>query len=330
MTAEDQGADQRKATVTARLCGPVNLGKKLRSLRDGDSAFIDAVLMGRAAIPVLREVLFESDPGGIFEPQRRAIQALAMLKATNVLKEFIRGWKPSSDPVERFGNEAVLSSAARALGATLEDEAYQILRAIAQRYPVPGVIESIGYFRRAESIPILVRALADDLGRSPAEQAIRIFGRAAVPLLIHAVSNPISKFRGRESPSSIRRYRSILRLILELGSPEGLWDRVRNLACDSDDEISMLVCKIGLVAAGDTERHECASRLVTLLSRVAWPLNQEIEESLVGNVEIAHKIVDRILNGSMNHLPKDLERVRFKRSLQRLKARWSLRSDVLS
>jgi hypothetical protein len=102
-----------------------------------------------------------------------------------VLKEFVASWKRASDPVERFGDEAVLGAAARALCTTLDDEVYPMLAAVARLHPLSEVIEALGYFRRAESIPILVAALEDDFARPSAEQAFknqRRVGQAEIEL----------------------------------------------------------------------------------------------------------------------------------------------------
>jgi hypothetical protein len=62
---------------------------------------LDALVIGSDAIPALRQLPFERDRAGIFQPRRRAIQALAAFEAFDVLREFIAGWRPTSDPVER-------------------------------------------------------------------------------------------------------------------------------------------------------------------------------------------------------------------------------------
>jgi hypothetical protein len=304
------------------------LASRLRSLHEGDVAVVEAIAIGATAIPVLRALLFERDPAGIFEPRRRAVQALAVLKATRVLKEFVAGWKPPADPVERFGDEVVLGAAARALGATLDDEAYPILVAVARRYPVQEVIEALGYYRRAESIPLLAAALADDFSRPAAEQAFRLLGQTAIPTLMQVASNVGANLSGREAQSSIRRRRSALKLILELGPTRELWQRLRELVEDSDVEIAALACRIGLTAAGDTAGRECAYRLVALLRRVRWPFNREIEDCLRDNFAIACEFVDRALSGAIDGSANDIERARFKRSLRRVKALGSARLDA--
>jgi hypothetical protein len=304
------------------------LTSRLRSLHEGDVAVVEAIAIGARAIPVLHGLLFEGDPAGIFEPRRRAVQALAVLKAARVLKEFVAGWKPPADPVERFGDEAVLGAAARALGATLDDEAYAILAAVARRYLVREVIEALGYYGRAESIVILVATLADDFSRQPAEQAFRLPGQDAIPALIQTASRSVANLSGRESPSSIRRRRSALRLILEVATTRELWDRLRDLVEDPDSEIAALACRIGLVAAGDTAGRECAYWLVALLLRVRWPLNREIEDCLRDNFAIACEFVDRALSGAIDGSANDIERARFKRSLRRVKALGSARLEA--
>ncbi|MGB8682585.1 MAG: hypothetical protein WCD12_06855 [Candidatus Binatus sp.] len=306
------------------------LARRLRSLTEGDIAVIDAIAIGAPAIPVLRGLLFERDPAGIFEPRRRAVHALIVLKATDALKEFVAGWKPAADPVERFGDEVVLGAAARALGTTLNDEFYPVLAAVAGKYPVSEVIEALGYFRRSESIPILLAALADDFSRTAAEQAFRLLGQPAAPALMEVASRCGTNFSGRESQSSIRQRRSALRLMLELGPTRELWERLSDLVQDSDTEIAVLGCRIGLAAAGDTAGRDCACRLVALLPRARWPLNQEIEDCLRDNLAIASEFVDRALSGWIDGSTNEIERARFKRSLRRVKALGSARLDAES
>lgn len=306
------------------------LARRLRSLTEGDIAVIDAIAIGAPAIPVLRALLFERDPAGIFEPRRRAVHALIVLKATDVLKEYVARWKPAADPVERFGDEVVLGAAARALGTTLNDEFYPVLAAVAGKYPVSEVIEALGYFRRVESIPILVAALADDFSRPAAEQAFRLLGQAVAPALMEVALRCGTNFSGRESQSSIRQRRSALRLILEFGPTRERWERLRDLVNDPDNEIAVLACRIGLGAAGDTAGRECAYMLVVLLPRARWPLNQEIEDCLRDNLAIASEFVDRALSGWIDGSTNEIERARFKRSLRRVKALGSARLDAES
>lgn len=307
--------------ITANAAKLSDLGRHLRSLHDGDGAVIEAIGIGAPAIPVLRALLFERDPSGIFEPRMRAAQALAALRATSELKQFVREWKSASDPVERFGDEAVLGTAARFLGATMTEEVYLILMAVGRKHPVPRVIEALGDFGRPESIPIMVRALADDVSRTAAERALRILGEAAISALIGAALRPVANFWGFEIPSSVRRRRSALMLLLEFGATRDIWDLIRGLASDSDDEIAVRACAIGLTAGTSPDQRDCARLMVELLRRVRWPLHQEIEDCLIGNFVIAGEFVDQALRGPTDGIANDFARARFKRSLRRIAAR---------
>jgi HEAT repeat protein len=307
--------------ITADSAKLTDLGRHLRSLHDGDGAVIEAIGIGAPAIPILRALLYERDFTGIFEPRMRAVQALAALRATNELKEYVKGWQSASDQVERFGDEAVLGTAARFLGATKDEDAYQILTAVGRKHPVPGVIEALGGYGRKESISIIIRALADDVSRSAAEQALRILGEVSAPALIEAALRPVANFWGSEIPSSVRRRRSALMLLFEFGVTCEIWDRVRGLAEDSDDEIAVRACAIGLTAGTDPDQRDCARRMVALLRRVAWPLHREVEDCLIVHFAIAREFVEQASKGPMDAIANDFARARFKRSLSRIAAR---------
>lgn len=309
--------------ITADSAKLTNLGRHLRSLHDGDGAVIEAIGIGAPAIPILRALLFERDFTGIYEPRMRAVQALAALRATSELKDYIQGWQSASDPVERFGDEAVLGTAARFLGATKDEDAFQILMAVGRKHPVPGVIEALGGYGRKESIPILIKALTDDVSRSAAEQALRILGEVCAPALIEAALRPVANFWGSEIPSSVRRRRSALMLLFEFGVTRDIWDRVRGLTADSDDEIAVRACAIGLSAGTYPDQRDCARRMVTLLRQVAWPLHREVEDCLIVHFAIAREFVEQAIKGPMDRIANDFARARFKRSLRRIAARAS-------
>jgi hypothetical protein len=305
-----------------------DLARRLRSLNEGDVAVLDAIAMGAAAIGMLRELLFEKDRAGIFEPRRRAVQALAALNAAGVLKEFIASWRPSADPVERLGDEAVLSAAALALGASLDEEAFFVVFGIARKHPAAGVIEALGRSKRTESIPILIGALADDCAGVAAEEGLRLIGQQAVPALVDAALCVIMGQSGRETPSSIRRRRRVLTLVSELGASAEIRGRLRRLVSDRDDEVAALACRIGIAAADDAQVRECACRLVELLGRAAWPVRQEIEDCLTDNFAVAREFVDEALREFTESNSGDIERVRFEWSLRRVKARASSGHDT--
>lgn len=306
-----------------------DLDRRLRSLQEGDVAVIEAIAIGADAVPVLRNLLFERDRAGIFQARARAVQALGALNAIDVLKEFVAGWQPAADPVERLGDEAVLSAAARLLGGILDEQVFLLLSAIARKHPVPGVIDALAHFKRAESIPILIEALTDDCASTAAEQGLRSLGKEAIPALLDTESYMMIGASGRETPSSTRRRRRALSVLLELGASREACIRIRELASDPDDEIAALACRIGITSSEHAQKRECAWRLVELLHRAAWPLRREIEDCLIENFAAAREFVDRALGEPIENESSDIARVRLVGSLRRVKAKASSVGDAL-
>ncbi len=300
-----------------------DLARRLRSLRDGDLAVVEAVSLGAPAIAVLREVLFERDVSGIFEPRRRAVQALAALGAYDVLREFVASWEAVADPVQRMGDEAALGAAARALGAARDEEAFQVLFDAVRRHAVAGVIEALGEYRRVEVIPILADALEDDLNRAAAQDGLRKLGQDALPAVVEIALRAVIGPSGCETCSGMRQRRSALALLLELGVNADAWDRLRGLVDDADDEVAALACRIGMAAADDAGKRVCAQRLIRLLSRAAWFSYAEIEDCLSANLTFANEAVDRALRDLPDDGGDDAARSRLKRSLQKIKVKVS-------
>ncbi len=317
-------AEDRCETLAVSGSGPAADGEqaaelacRLRSLKEGGAAVLDAVALGVKAVPLLRELLFERDSAGIFAPRQRAVKALAALDLPGVLREFVERWEPAADPVERLGDEAVLGTAARALAAGRDQSAYPLLCATARRHRVPGVIEALGAYRRAESAPLLIAALEDDCAAGAAEEALRALGRGILSPLTDTASRPATGLSGGETPSSRRRRLSALRLLLELGASRDVWEKLAGLVEERDHEIAALACRLGLVTAGDEGKRLCARRLVALLPWLGWPQRQEAEESLAANLAFAAEFVEQALAASA----AGPESLRLGRWLRRVKAK---------
>ncbi len=325
-----KGCDDCAAQACAIERRLADMARRVRSLHDGELAVFDALAIGTEAVPTLRELLFERDPSGIFEPRRWAVQALAALHAFGVLKEFIARWHPASDPVERLGDEAVLSAAARALATAGDETAFAVLFAAAREHPVSGVIEALGCYKRAESIPVLIESLMDDCAARPAQEALHAFGQTAVPALVEATLRGIVGMNGRETPSSIHRRRRALSVLLELGAGPEVQSRIRSLVYDEDDEIAALACGIAITSPDAALSLECAERLVALLRLAARPLRREIEDYLITNIAVARECVEHALRLTVQERSNDLQRARFIRSLQRVLMTVSVGRDGLS
>jgi hypothetical protein len=184
----------------------------LKSLHHGDLGVVETVACGARAIPALRALLFEREPSGLFETRCRAVQALAALNARDVLVEYLAMPHDAPDPVEQLGDDAVLNAAARTIAKFGDEQIFQLLRHLAGRRLLPGVIGGLGEFMRPEAIPTLVDALAEDECRLIAEAALKKFGRRAHQALTRAAaaSSP-------ESPSRARQRLSALDLLAAMG-----------------------------------------------------------------------------------------------------------------
>lgn len=200
-----------------------------------------------------------------------------------MLIEYLSHERVASDPVERLGDDAVTNAAARALANLQEQQVFPLLMRLAGRPCLTGVIYALGAFRRAEAIPLLIDALEDDASRHTAEAALKRAGPAARQALV-ACANRREPSLHHESESSLRRRRSALKLLAEVGAPRGAWRGVRPLTQDQDVRVSVLACKICLRHGTKAERTAAIRRLTSFLPAVDWMLRAEIEDYLVAHL----------------------------------------------
>jgi hypothetical protein len=262
----------------------------LKSLHDGERGIIAIAACGRQAIPALGALLFEREPSGLYQPRCLAVRALAALDAYDVLIEFLNAPRAITDPVERVGEDAVINAAARALTGLHDVRIFELLMSLAETRLLPGVVGALGRFGRLEAIPYLVEALAEDESRPAAEAALRNFGSSArQSLLVAAIqcSSPV----GRESESSLRRRRSALQLLTEIGIQPETWPVLRNLMQDQDAKILVLACKICLESAMESEKDGAIRRLISLLPGVDFMLSDEIQQCLALHFDNVKKVV---------------------------------------
>jgi HEAT repeat protein len=252
--------------------------ERLKSLHDGERGFAEVVSLGVEAIPALRDILFRREPSGLHVVRCRAADALAALKAHDVLAEFLQLEREISDPIERLGEDAVINSAARGLARAGDERAFRLLSGLARHRLLNGVVAALGSFRRAETIPLLVKALAEDHVRLTAEAAIRSIGAAARPALIEAAATPDD--RDRESESSLRKRRSAIALLVDLRASRKEWPALRPLMLDKDVQVAILACRLGLAAGEPVERSYAISRLGALRSGAHWLERLQIDQYL--------------------------------------------------
>ena len=234
---------------------------RLNSLKEGELAVVELVACGKRAVEPLRRFLLYGKPGGIFQPRQLAVEALAELGAKDVLLEYLASGKHISDPVDRYGEEAVENTAARLLAGWRDEEVYNVLLRLVRRKPMPGVIETIGEYRRPGTIPDFIGALGDDIARGPAEEALRKVGETAHRALLDAALAPVPS-ADDESPSSLRRRASALRLLAERNLSAEDWRNLAALTRDRDPEIAARASWIVLLVGEESCRQLAVRRLI--------------------------------------------------------------------
>lgn len=277
VSAEDRGGVSERDDVQERtLAGAI---AKLASLHDGDLGLIDVLACGRAAVAPLYTFLFKRERSGIYEPRCRAARALGLLGAYDVLREFLALRREIADPAERTGEDAAINAAARALASAKDGGDFPLLLDVLHWRILPGVIEAVGAFERAEAIPLLIGALVEDDCRLAAEAALRRLGRGAEPALVScATAEPDAP--GRESDGSRRQRRAALNLLLEMGISAESWEKARQLIDDPDAKIAVLACKLGLITPNLAGEEHALERLADLREHSDWMISEDIESFL--------------------------------------------------
>jgi hypothetical protein len=266
------------------------LAESLNSLYEGELSIPLLVACGERAIRPLRDFLLHGRAGSIFIPRQRVVWALAELGAKDVLLEYLAAEKDIADPVVRQGEEAVENTAARALAAWHSDDVFGALLQRLSTRPLPGVIETLGQFRRSEPLPHYMLALEDDLCRRSAIEALGKLGAKALPALVDAARTPDPTCI-EESPSSILRRRSALRLLSNLRLSPTDWQKLAPILYDRDPEIAARAGSVALAFADREDKQRAVSRLIEVLPGVDWLLQGEIEAWLCQSSRIAQRAV---------------------------------------
>jgi HEAT repeat protein len=277
---------------------------ELDSLYTGERAAAGLVALGLVAIAPLRRFLLEGKPRSIFQPRLWAVQALAGLKAKDVLSEYLFQARKIADPEDKFGEEAVESAAARFLAAWPDEGTYQVLLNLSKRRMLIGLIDALAKFKRPETIPYFERALEDDFYRPAAENAFLTLGRMSCDALSRSAVTPLPD-PFMETPSSLERRRSAVRLLNRIGIAAEHWQVLRRLIHESDEELVVGACRLGTKVPSLEDRAAIAHRLVQLLSSSSWYLREDIEDSLVAlKDEASDEIEDEIARRM--HRPEDV------------------------
>jgi hypothetical protein len=269
--------------------------RDLESLRGGSSAAAALVGCGQRAIGPLRQFLLEGAPSSIFQPRQLGVETLAELGAKDVLIEYLLRARKPSDPVIRFGEDAVLSTAARELSRWKSEDVFEALRKLSQERLLPGVVESHGKFARESSIPYFLWALGDGVCRQGAEDALRKIGEPAWPYLLEASRTPNSPAEN-EISSSLQRRRTTLKILADLTPQSNDWDVLRPLLNEKDAEVVVRVVQIALRICPPDERKFAIKRLIDVLPAAGSFVRSEAKACLAENYADARLLIETEVN----------------------------------
>ena len=301
---------------------------KLESLCRGEETVEFLVGLGPVAIEPLSEFLLEGKPSKVFQSRLWAVKALARLGARDVLVTYLFREKEIADPEERFGEEAVESAAARFLAAWPDEDMRRLLLKLSEGRMLVGLIDALAEFKTQEAIPYFERALEDDFYRPAAENAFLRLGVLAADALSRSAVTPHSGPSG-ETPSSLERRRSAVRLLHMIGISAGHWQILRGLIQESDAVLVVEAAKLRTGFASVEDRRLIAHRLIWFLSSTPWHLGKDIEENLVAlKREAAGEIEEEIARRLEQ--PEDVRALDTRlRALLRVKRRWERASTLL-
>jgi len=291
----------------------------LQSLVDGQSAIEELAACGPRAINPLREFLLSGRITSVPQPRMWAVEALALLEARDVLIEYLQAANRVVDPQLQFAEDAVRNTAARRLSVWRDDATFDILLDLCGKRRLPGVIETLAGFERAEAIPCLDRALEDGMCRIAAEDGLRKLGPMARSALILSALTPLPNAE-EETPSSLCRRRSVLGVLSEIGMERQSWMKLRPLLVERDPELLARLAQIASSVADSRDRASMAAGLVSALARLPWFVWKDAEEALVALAPESVSAIDAELSRRSSNPPLARAGDEVLRMLLRLKA----------
>jgi hypothetical protein len=274
----------------------------LQSLVDGQSAIEELAACGPRAIPPLREFLLSGRVTSVPQPRMWAVEALALLGAREVLIEYLQAPNRVVDTQLQFAEDAVRSTAGRGLSAWRDNQTFEILLDLCRKRNLPGIVETLAGFERAEAIPCLDRALEDDMCRKAAEDGFRKLGPIARSALLLSAVTPLPNTE-EETPSSVCRRRSVLGLLTEIGVERQNWADLRPLLAERDPELLTRLAHIASSVAESRDRACAAAALVGVLGRLPWFVCKEAEEALVALAPESVPSIDAELSRRLSNPP---------------------------
>lgn len=252
---------------------------QLGALHEGYAGVGAVIACGRDAVPGLNALLRHTETSGIFEVRQRAIAALLGLGADDVLIDFISDPQELADPTARAGEQATLSSAARALKASKNPRAVPALLKLAKRQVLPGVIEALSALGREQAVPALIRGLDEDDTRALAAAALVKLGRLSRNALLTVALAEAG------SDSDLRRRRVAMAALADIGPAPWQRAEVRQLVDHRDAELSFQAARALFRSGGGADQAHARERLRALAASLRSPLKEEALRLIAPRVE---------------------------------------------
>lgn len=273
--------EERQDANSLKLFSLIN---GLQSLVDGPSYINRIVAYGPKAIPSLADLLLNGKPSGVSQPRQWTVEALAGLGAWQVLLSYLTRPLNTQSPIVQHGEEAVQNTAARELAAYQCEETFAVLMDSLRMHPLPGVIETLGLYRRTETAPYLVDCLEDDVCRSAAVEALQRFGDDIRLLLVESAVTRKPQLPDPENPSSIRRRRCCVRLLEPLHLMKEEVNRLTSLLNENDSDLVTAAAQVLFPSPYFDDYRVMLNHLSRVRQALGWWLQDEFK-ALISQVE---------------------------------------------
>jgi len=272
-----------------------SLIKGLQSLAEGPAYINELIAYGPNAVPALSDLLLNGKPSGIPQPRQWAVEALGGLGAYDTLLSYLRRPFNIGNAVVRHGEEAVLNTAARELASCPSESTFEVLLDLLRTRPLPGVIETIGSYRRSETAPYLLDQLEDDICRSAAMEALQALGDNVRPLLVESGLIQMPPLPDPESASSIRRRTSCIQLLESLDLTNEEITRLMPLLSENNPDLVIAIAQVLLQTPSFKDYRSVLFHLKRVQHTLGWWLRYQYR-SLVSQIE------EKLLNENTNRL----------------------------
>jgi hypothetical protein len=158
-------------------------------------------------------------------------------------------------------------------------DVFDALKRAAKDHPSAGIVEALGSFARVECMPLLDRALEDDMMREAAERGFRSLGPRARPALILSATTPLP-LNAEERPSSLRRRVSALKLLVEIGLCSRHWVEIRQLLSEPSAEIVCATADLAFKAGPREDQVAAGLAVLRVLPDAPWDLRMNAPDQL--------------------------------------------------